>query len=145
MHEQPFHRGLIGMVHAPSSAAIPPPSAYAFTSVRASRRSAARRACCPSACVRAGLGARYGRDAGLPSCDGLGESDGRSGRLIELSRAGAGTGDGGREDTPGSDKGDGERDEGGSEAGGEFGDPSASPASSSCAKSSSASLPSSLL
>lgn len=44
---------------APNSTAIPPPlSAFAFTNVRASRRSAARRARCSSACVCAGLGAR---------------------------------------------------------------------------------------
>ena len=44
---------------APNSTAIPPPlSAFAFTNVRASRRSAARRVRCSSACVRTGFGAR---------------------------------------------------------------------------------------
>jgi len=94
----------IGRCHWPSSAAIPPPSAYAFARVRASRRSAARNICCSSAYVRVGFGPRLGNDLG-------GESDGRSGRLIEL----AGGGDDGCEGS--TNEGDGEREEGGSEAG----------------------------
>jgi hypothetical protein len=60
-------------------------------------------------------------------CDDLGKSESRSGYLIELSRAGTGTGDDGREITSDSGDGDGVRDDGGPEAGGELSDSSTSP------------------